>query len=120
MDARQRASTNRTSPRALSTSGIASIWTLRKARNAVRVIAPQPSSLDAAPDVLILREGSVASVRAGRPDDHHGIRRFFHNLSAESRYRRFFSAGEPSDKVVDELAGSVGQAVTLIATRSLD
>src|ERR1700676_4194646 len=88
----------------------------------MRIIAPPSTSLDAAPDVIVLRDGTVASVRHARPADRDALRTFFHELSPESRYRRFFSAGEPADDVVDRLCASegAGRGVTLGATRSID
>ena len=46
---------------------------------------------------LVLRDGTVASVRASTPSDRDEVRRFFHDLSAGSRRNRFFTASEPSD-----------------------
>ena len=83
-----------------------------------RVIAPPTTSL--AP-VLILRDGSVAAVRPGRPADHDVVREFFRQLSPESRYRRFFSAAEPTDGVIDRLiSGDPTNGVTLLATRIVE
>ena len=69
-----------------------------------------------------MRDGSVASVRPARPEDRDAVRTFFHGLSPESRYRRFFSAGEPADGVVDLLCATEGArpGVTLLATRVID
>src|SRR5712692_7953571 len=88
----------------------------------MRIIAPPSTSLDAAPDVIVLRDGTVASVRHARPADRDALRTFFHELSPESRYRRFFSAGEPADNIVDRLSATegAGHGVTLLATRSMD
>ena len=84
----------------------------------MRVIAPPTTSL--AP-VLILRDGSVAAVRAGGPADHDTVREFFRQLSPESRYRRFFSAAEPSDDVIDRLIPTdPAHGVTLLAMRFVD
>lgn len=84
----------------------------------MRVIAPPTTSL--AP-VLILRDGSVVAIRAGSLADHDIVREFFRQLSPESRYRRFFSAAEPSDEVIDRLIpADPARGVTLLAMRSVD
>ncbi len=68
---------------------------------------------------LVLRDGSVASVRPSLATDRDGIRRFFHDLSAESRRNRFFSASEPPASVIDRMADSTdpARALTLIVHR---
>jgi len=86
-------------------------------------VAPSPPVLDdpAAPR-LVLRDGSVATVRRSTPDDRSTMRRFFHELSPESRRRRFFSAGEPAEALIDRLCDSAEESsnVTLVAVRQID
>ena len=81
---------------------------------------PSPPALDdpSAPR-LVLRDGTVATVRRSTPADHEMMRRFFHELSPESRRRRFFTAGEPTDALVDRLCDSADERrqVTLVAVR---
>jgi len=87
----------------------------------MRIIAAPPAPFDAPPgSPLILRDGTVAIVRAAAPADRDRLRRFFRNQSPESRYRRFFMAGEPSDEVVGRLCAAmdVTESVTLLAVRS--
>jgi acetyl coenzyme A synthetase (ADP forming)-like protein len=83
-------------------------------------LAPSPPVLDdpAAPR-LVLRDGSVATVRRSTTDDRETMHRFFHELSPESRRRRFFTAGEPADTLVDRLCDSADERhnVTLVAVR---
>jgi acetyl coenzyme A synthetase (ADP forming)-like protein len=83
-------------------------------------LAPSPPAVDdpAAPR-LVLRDGTVASVRRSVPGDRETMRRFFHELSPESRRRRFFTAGEPADLLVDRLcdSGDEQRGVTLVAER---
>jgi acetyl coenzyme A synthetase (ADP forming)-like protein len=83
-------------------------------------LAPSPPVLDdpAAPR-LVLRDGSVAAVRRSTAEDRETMRRFFHELSQESRRRRFFTAGEPADALVDRLCDSADERgnVTLVAVR---
>jgi acetyl coenzyme A synthetase (ADP forming)-like protein len=70
---------------------------------------------------LVLRDGSVASVRAATPDDQEAVHRFYHDLSPESRRRRFMMAGEPPRTVVERLCDSSNatRAMTLLALRQL-
>jgi acetate---CoA ligase (ADP-forming) len=55
---------------------------------------------------LVLRDGSVASVRPVTAGDRESIRRFFHNLSPDSRRKRFFTPAEPSDSVIERMTDS--------------
>jgi acetyl coenzyme A synthetase (ADP forming)-like protein len=55
---------------------------------------------------LVLRDGTVASIRIVAPSDRESIRRFFHELSPESRRKRFFTPSEPSDSVIERMADS--------------
>src|SRR3954466_14087024 len=83
-------------------------------------VAPSPPVLDdpTAPR-LVLRDGSVATVRRSAPDDRDTMRRFFPELSPESRRLRFFTAGEPTGTLVDRLCDSADERrnVTLVAVR---
>src|SRR5262245_53805806 len=82
----------------------------RKAREAVRsmlqphVVYTVPPSLPAFDDAetprIVLRDGSVATVRRATTADVPSLRQFFQDLSSESRYRRFLSAGAAPDDVV--------------------
>src|SRR3954467_654586 len=71
---------------------------------------------------LVLRDGSVATVRRSTPQDLELMRRFFHELSPESRRRRFFTAAEPVDALIARLCDSTDEqrAVTLVAVRQVD
>jgi acetyl coenzyme A synthetase (ADP forming)-like protein len=83
-------------------------------------LAPSPPVVDdpGAPR-LVLRDGTVASVRRSTPGDREAMRRFFHELSPESLRKRFFTAGEPADLLVDRLCDSADEqrSVTLVAVR---
>ncbi len=70
----------------------------------------------------VLRDGSVADLRVAVPADHDAVRRFFHDLSPESRRRRFFSIAEPPDPIITRLSDSSDphRSVTLLALRSID
>ncbi len=56
---------------------------------------------------VLLRDGSAAEIRPARPDDLALLRKFFMELSPESRHRRFFSASLPSDKTLAELCDNL-------------
>ena len=79
---------------------------------------PLPAADDLETPRLILRDGTVASVRPAGPADRRAMRRFFHELSPESRRHRFFIAGEPPDALVDRFCtADPAQNLTLIACR---
>jgi hypothetical protein len=97
----------------------------------MRVAAAPPAPFDAWPGIpLILRDGTVATIRAAGPGDRVAVRTFFHELSPESRHRRFFisrrtgppcTTGEPADDVMACLCAAldVTRSVTLLALRSI-
>lgn len=68
---------------------------------------------------MVLRDGTVASVRVATDGDREPLRRFFHDLSPESRRRRFFTPSEPTEALVQRLADAhdPGRALTLIVHR---
>jgi acetyl coenzyme A synthetase (ADP forming)-like protein len=70
---------------------------------------------------LLLRDGSVATVRPATPDDRDAVRRFYHDQSPESRRRRFMVFGEPPQNLIDRLCDSSDptDAMTLVALRQL-
>jgi acetyl coenzyme A synthetase (ADP forming)-like protein len=70
----------------------------------------------------VLRDGSTATLKIADPSDHDAVQRFFHDLSPESRRRRFFSIAEPSEALVARLCDSSNpaMALTLLAMRAVD
>ena len=84
--------------------------------------APPPATDDLDAPRLVLRDGTVASVRIATAADRDEVRRFFHDLSVESRWMRFFTMGEPSQAVIDRSTESSadGHALTLVACRHQD
>ena len=83
------------------------------------ITPPLPASDQIDSPRLVLRDGTVASVREVTPADRESIRRFFHDLSPEDRNRRFFTPSEPSDRVVEQMTDSSDphRALTLIVHR---
>jgi acetyl coenzyme A synthetase (ADP forming)-like protein len=83
-----------------------------------------PGAFPAADDLdsarLILRDGTTAIVRPARPDDKARVKDFFHGLSADARWKRFFSVSEPDAAIVDRLVGTGNprEGLSLIALRS--
>src|SRR5471032_2078063 len=94
----------------------------RSPRPDMHPLAPAPPAVDdPGGPRLVLRDGTVASVRRSTPGDRDAMRRFFHELSPESRRRRFFTAGEPADRLIDTLCDSADEhrSVTLVAVRQV-
>jgi len=69
---------------------------------------------------VVLRDGSVASIRPTTADDAPALAEFFAGLSPVSRYQRFFSAAEPPDALVARLSDSSdpSKTLTLVAERA--
>jgi acetyl coenzyme A synthetase (ADP forming)-like protein len=69
---------------------------------------------------LILRDGTTATVRVARPADCQRMARFFAALSKRSRHNRFFSFGEPNQKLIDSFCDDTDprKRLSLIVTRS--
>src|SRR5436309_1733027 len=84
--------------------------------------APSLPTSDDLVNRAVLRDGSVISIRPTEAADRDALRRFFHDLSVESRRRRFFTAAEPSDLLIDRLTNSSdpARALTLVAMRSVE
>ena len=80
---------------------------------------PVPALDDLSAPRLVLRDGSVASVRIAQAADRDAVRRFFHALPAEDRFRRFLTVAEPSDALIDRCCGALAPSVglTIIALR---
>lgn len=80
--------------------------------------APATDDLDTAR--LILRDGTVATVRQSTPEDRPRLACFFHDLSPESRWHRFFSIANPSSSLIERFAACANprQSLTLLALRS--
>jgi acetyl coenzyme A synthetase (ADP forming)-like protein len=85
------------------------------------IVPPLPAGDDAA-ERVVLRDGSVATLRPSRGDDAPSLKRFFHDLSPESRRRRFFTLAEPGSALIEKLCDSSDpvRALTLLAIRVVD
>ncbi|MGE3959953.1 MAG: GNAT family N-acetyltransferase [Vicinamibacterales bacterium] len=83
------------------------------------VTPPLPAGDQVDSPRLVLRDGTVASVRPSLISDREAIRGFFRDLSAESRRNRFFTSSEPPDPVIDRMADSTDPArgLTLLVHR---
>src|SRR6185503_9902714 len=83
------------------------------------ITASAPATDDLDVPRLVLRDGTVASVRIAGAADRDELRRFFRDLSAESRWNRFFTMSEPSQTIIDRWTESPedGRALTLVACR---
>lgn len=90
--------------------------------NKHRVSPSLPSVDDVHARRVVLRDGSVATMRAATGADRDAMRRFFHELSPESRRKRFFIASEPSASLVERQCDAVDptRGVTLVAERNVD
>jgi acetate---CoA ligase (ADP-forming) len=87
----------------------------------VHAITPPLPAIDDPRLRAVLRDGSAISLRIAGPSDHDALRRFFHDLSPESRRRRFFSLAEPSDELIGRMCegGDPARTATLLALRHI-
>jgi acyl-CoA synthetase (NDP forming)/RimJ/RimL family protein N-acetyltransferase len=71
---------------------------------------------------LVLRDGSTAGVRRASPSDRDAMRRFFDELSPNSRRLRFLGSAAASDDLIARLCdnSSPAEALTLIVGRRRD
>ena len=67
---------------------------------------PAPATDDVDTPRLVLRDGTVATIRHAECGDADAVRRFFHDLSPESRHKRFFAVGEPPERLIESLCDS--------------
>ncbi|MBI3494315.1 MAG: GNAT family N-acetyltransferase [Acidobacteria bacterium] len=88
----------------------------------MRPITPSLPASDDPALRSVLRDGSVVTLKIAEPADHDAVRRFFHDLSAESRRRRFFGIAEPPDALITRWCDSSDptRALTLLAMRLVD
>jgi acetyl coenzyme A synthetase (ADP forming)-like protein len=81
-----------------------------------------PASDDPTTMRAVLRDGSVTLLKVADSSDGDAVQRFFHELSPESRRRRFFSQAEPPESLVARLcdASDPARTVTLLALRAVE
>src|SRR5262245_28311390 len=70
---------------------------------------------------LVLRDGSVATVRPAPPDDRDAAGRFHHAPRRAPRRLRFMMSGDPPQSIIDRLCDSSDptSTMTLVALRQL-
>ena len=68
---------------------------------------------------LILRDGSTAFIHPSEPADRDAMREFFHQLSPQSKRRRFFSIADPAEALLERQCDSSNprRQFTLIVSR---
>jgi acetyl coenzyme A synthetase (ADP forming)-like protein len=83
---------------------------------------PTPSQESDESGRLTLRDGTTAHLRPATPEDQDALSKFFHDLSIESRYRRFLSASAPGPEWIARLLSESDPraAMTLVVTRVTD
>jgi len=88
----------------------------------MQVTSPPPQEIDQTPSRIILRDGTIAVVRVTAREDLPALRRFFHELSPESRRRRFFSFVDPTETLLESFCDSTdpSRQTTLVALRQRD
>ncbi|MGE5242716.1 MAG: GNAT family N-acetyltransferase [Betaproteobacteria bacterium] len=82
---------------------------------------PSPAGDDVDARRLVLRDGTVASIRPATPDDAAAMRRFFDALSPESLRRRFLGTLRPTEALIGALcdSSSPSKAMTLVVLRQI-
>lgn len=95
---------------------------MKNAQTATDVGASPATTDDPLFERLVLRDGSVAALRLTEAKDRDAMRRFFHELSPASRYKRFFTPGEPANALVDRFCDSRDstRGLTLVAVRTVE
>jgi acetate---CoA ligase (ADP-forming) len=88
----------------------------------MQIVTPGLPTSDEAVPRAVLRDGTVLTLKIATPSDHDAVRRFFHDLSPESRRRRFFGVAEPGDAFITRWCDSSdpAQALTVLAMRLVD
>jgi predicted CoA-binding protein/GNAT superfamily N-acetyltransferase len=86
------------------------------------VVANPPADGLVATTRLVLRDGSTAGVRATSSADAVEMRRFFHDLSPQSRRLRFLATSEASEELIASLCDNHDpqQSLTLVVCRASD
>ena len=79
-------------------------------------------SADGPESRVILRDGTVATIRTTVPPDLAALRRFFHDLSPESHWRRFFTLADPRDTLLECFCDSANpeRQASLVVLRQVE
>jgi acetyl coenzyme A synthetase (ADP forming)-like protein len=85
----------------------------------MHVVSAPPSAIDQTPSRIVLRDGTLATLRITAPDDRDALQRFFHELSPESHRRRFFSLADPAEALFCRSDDPTRQ-VTLVVLRLVE
>jgi RimJ/RimL family protein N-acetyltransferase len=59
--------------------------------------------MDEEPEVISLADGGTLTIRQTAPDDVDALLRMYESLSADDRYRRFFSVSRPQHRTIERL-----------------
>ena len=88
----------------------------------MNIVAAPTSSADPVDSRAMLLDGTVATLRVTGPADCSPLRRFFHELSPESRRLRFFKLADPDGALIDAFCDSSNpkRQATVVALRLLD
>ena len=86
----------------------------------MNVVSAPPSAAEWADSRVVLRDGTVATLRVTTPADHDALRRFFHELSPDSRRRRFFTLADAAETLIDAFCDSINPArqATVVVLRN--
>lgn len=80
--------------------------------------APTILSVEAMADHVLLRDGTMALLRAVEPHDKDPLLALMHRVSPHTRYMRFFNASErPADWYVDQVIAHAREGSALVAER---
>src|SRR4051794_29660209 len=66
--------------------------------------------MDDKPEVISLADGRTLTVRTAGPGDADALLRMYESLSADDRYRRFFSVSRPQRRTVQRLLDTAGDS----------
>ena len=83
---------------------------------------PLPSQGSPESGRLVLRDGTTATIRVVQPKDKDAMARFFASLSRDSKFHRFFSLSQPSDRSLDSFCDNTDPhaRLTLVVSRLVE
>ena len=88
----------------------------------MNIVTAPPWSADGVDSRVVLRDGTVATLRITRPADHDALRRSFHELSPQSHRLRFFTLADPAEMLIDAFCDSSNpmRQATVVALSLVD